>query len=44
MGKIISTRRGKNKKDIIVETLLDYDEFLQLKGHLDSIYLFSENL
>ena len=42
MGMIISSK--KKGKKIISEFLSDYDEFLQLKGHLDDIRLFSENV
>lgn len=43
MATIISSRKhGSNK--IIAEVLSDYDEFLQLKGHLNNVYLFTDNV
>ena len=41
MGTIISSK--KDGKNVIVEVLKDYDEFLQLKGHLNDIRLVTEN-
>jgi len=41
MGTIISSK--KDGKNVIVEILVDYDEFLQLKGHLNDIRLVTEN-
>ena len=41
MGTIISSK--KDGKNVIVEILVDYDEFQQLKGHLNDIRLVTEN-
>ena len=41
MGTIISSK--KDGDNVIVEVLTDYDEFLQLKGHLNDIRLIAEN-
>ena len=42
MGTIISSR--KDGKKVITEVSSDYEEYLHLKGHLEDIYLFSENV
>ena len=43
MATIISSKKyGRNK--VIAEILSDYDEFLQLKGHLNDVYLFTDNV
>lgn len=42
MGSIISSKRDGGK--VIVEILSDYDEFLQLRGHLDDVHLFTEKV
>ena len=42
MGTIINSR--KNGKKVIIEVSSDYEEYLHLKGHLEDIYLFSENV
>lgn len=42
MGSIISSKRDGGK--IIVEVLTDYDELLQLKGHLEDVHLFTEKI
>lgn len=42
MGTILHTR--KKGKKVVAEILSDYDEYLQLKGHLENVRLFSENL
>lgn len=42
MAKIISSKKKGDK--IIAQVSSDYDEFLQLKGHLEEIYLFTENV
>ena len=45
MGRLISTRRvGKNKEKIIVETEHEPCEVVQLKGEMDGIHIFSENV
>lgn len=43
MGTILSSRVGKNGK-IVYEVEMDYEESLQLKGHIKNIYLFSEDV
>lgn len=43
MGSIISSKTTKEGK-IIFEVLVDYEESLQLKGHVQNIYLFSEDV
>lgn len=42
MGSIVSSKKENGK--VTVEFLSDYDEFLQLRGHLDDVYLFTENV
>ena len=42
MGTIISSKKDKN--NVIVEVLVDYNEFLQLKGHLNNIRLITEEV
>ena len=42
MGTIISSR-VKDDGKLVFETVVDYDEALQLKGHLSNVHLFSEN-
>jgi len=39
MGTIISSR--KEGKKVIVELSAEYDEFLQLRGHFDDVYLIT---
>ena len=41
MGTIISSKKDGDK--VILEILTDYEEFLQLKGHLNDIRLITEN-
>ena len=41
MGTIIHARKEGTK--IVSEVLTDYEEYLQLKGHLNNVRLFSEN-
>ena len=43
MGTILSSRI-KDNKEVIVEVSLDYNEVVQLKGHMDNVHLFSENV
>ena len=43
MGNIISTKRLENGK-VAYEVCLDYDEMIKLKGHMEGIYLFSDNI
>jgi len=42
MGSIISSKREGGK--VIVEVLTDYNESLQLKGHLEDVHLFTERV
>jgi hypothetical protein len=42
MGMILSSKREKEK--VIVETILDHDELVQLKGETDEVHLFSERV
>ena len=40
MGKVVhSMKKGKN---VIMNLELDYDEVLQMKGHVEDIHVFSE--
>lgn len=43
MGNILSTKRLENGK-VSYEVCLDYDEMIKLKGHMEGIYLFSDNI
>lgn len=43
MGNIISTKRLENGK-VSYEVCLDYDEMIRLQGHMEGIYLFSDNI
>ena len=43
MGSILSSRTTKDGK-IIYEVEMDYEESLQLKGHIKNVYLFSEDV
>ncbi len=43
MATIISSKKHGNNK-VVAEVLADYDEFLQLKGHLNDVYLFTNNV
>ena len=42
MGTIISSKKEGDK--VLVEVLSDYQEYLQLRGHLNNIRLFSEHV
>jgi len=42
MGSIIGIKTTKEDK-VIVEVEMDYEESLQLKGHIKNIHLFSED-
>lgn len=42
MGSIISSRRQENK--VVVETALDHEELVQLKGEIDNVHIFSEKI
>lgn len=42
MGQIIASRLFEQNDDkVVVEALIDKDEVVQLKGHIDEVYLFS---
>lgn len=43
MGSILSSKATKDG-NIVYEVLLDYEEALQLKGHIKNIHLFSEDV
>jgi len=42
MGEILGTRKAEGDK-VIFEILMNYDESLQLRGHLKNIHSFSED-
>jgi hypothetical protein len=43
MGTILGSKlKGEGK--VIFEVLMDYEEAVQLQGHMDNIHLFSENI
>jgi superfamily II RNA helicase len=43
MGTILGTKTTKDNK-VIFEILMDYEESLQLKGHIKNIHVFSEDV
>jgi hypothetical protein len=43
MGTILTSRTKEDNK-IVFEVLVDYEEALQLKGNLNNIHLFSEDV
>ena len=43
MGSILSSKTLKDGK-IIYEILMDYEESLQLKGHIKNVHVFSEDV
>ena len=43
MGSVISSR-VKDDGKVIFEICVDREEALQLKGHLDNVHVFSENV
>ena len=43
MGTILSSKIKDDGK-IIFETVIEYEEAVQLKGHMDNIHIFSENV
>ena len=43
MGRILGTKTTKDSK-VIFEVELDYEESLQLKGHIKNIHVFSEDV
>ncbi|MDD9953796.1 MAG: hypothetical protein OXR66_05670 [Candidatus Woesearchaeota archaeon] len=44
MGSILRSKRCEKRNKIVVELLLDKDEFRQLKGEMDDVYVFSERV
>lgn len=42
MGTILTTKMAADKK-VVVEVLLDYDEYVQLKGQMHNVHIFSED-
>jgi len=42
MGAILGTRTTKDNK-VVLEIEMDYDDSLQLKGHIKNIHVFSED-
>lgn len=45
MGAILCSRRyGKDSNKVVVELVVDSDEFRQLRGEMDNVYLFSEDV
>ncbi len=43
MGTILSSRTKEDGK-VVFEVLVDYEESLQLKGNLNNVHLFSEDV
>lgn len=43
MGTILGSKL-KGKGQVIFEVLMDYEEAVQLQGHMDNVHLFSENI
>ncbi|MFH1637140.1 MAG: hypothetical protein ABIB71_01815 [Candidatus Woesearchaeota archaeon] len=43
MGTILSSKMKAQGK-VIFEVLMDYNEAVQLQGHMDNVHLFSENI
>ena len=43
MGTILSSR-VKDDGKVVLEVCVDYDEALQLKGHMESVHVFSEKI
>ena len=43
MGTILNSKTTNDGK-IIFEVLVDYEEALQLKGHINNVHLFSEEV
>jgi hypothetical protein len=42
MGQIVSSKRENDK--VVVEVQLDHEELVQLKGQIDNVHLFSEQV
>ena len=43
MGEIVSTKI-MNENTVVVEVQLDYEEAIALKGHMNNIHVFTEDL
>ncbi len=43
MGTILSTRMKDDGK-VVFEVVIDYNESVQLRGYMDNIHIFSENI
>lgn len=43
MGTILSSRMKDDGK-VVFEVCVDYEEATQLKGHMENVHLFSENV
>ena len=43
MGTILSSR-VKDDGKVIFEISMDYEESVQLKGHMDNVHIFAENV
>jgi len=45
MGEILCSRRyDRNADKVVVELLLQQEEYRQLKGEMDNVHIFSENV
>lgn len=42
MGTILSSKL-KGDSQVIFDVLMDYEEAVQLQGHMDNVHIFSEN-
>lgn len=43
MGTILGSKlKGEGK--VVFEVLMDYEEAVQLQGHMDNVHIFSENI
>ena len=43
MGTILSAKMNDDRK-VIFEASINYDEYVQLKGYMDNVHVFSENI
>lgn len=43
MGAVLNSRTKEDNK-MVFEIVVDYDEALQLKGHINNVHLFSEDV
>ncbi len=43
MGTILGSKMKADGK-VVFEVLMDYEEAVQLQGHMDNVHLFSENI